>query len=488
MAIEQLLVLGLDGAESTVVEALVADGRMPNLARLRRVGATARLAPLPGLADDASWTTLASGRPPGQHGRFHHAQQVAGTYDVRQVRREDVAAHAFWSGLAAAGLRVAAIDVPKAPLAGGSVTLEVTDWMPHGPPSPTPLVTPSSHPLAQQIVPMTSACEPRHRGAVDEATHAATIRRHGQIRAAFLTQVASEDLDVLVAVASETHCAGHGFWHRHDPDHPEHEPGPDPVAEQYVAADALLGRLLDHVGPGAHVVVTAPIGMGPNHSAAHLLDQVLDQWNGSSGPASPPRALHRRLPRWIRRWTRRLAPATASAITAAAARRDVYRVPHDAVSAALRLNVRGREPWGRIDPGDVDAYCARLTTFLLALQDADTGHPVLDDVIRVSATHPGPASSDFADLLLVWNTDRAVTGVRGPGLAEVRGRATRRTGNHRQGGWITIAGPAIVPSVVPPTMELVDVAPTLAGLVGVELTGVEGVAAALASGPREATA
>lgn len=59
--------LGLDGADWRTIDAMIAEGQLPNFARLRREGATSPLqtlhAPSPVI-----WTTIASGYPPQLHG------------------------------------------------------------------------------------------------------------------------------------------------------------------------------------------------------------------------------------------------------------------------------------------------------------------------------------------------------------------------------------------------------------------------------------
>src|SRR5262249_36901627 len=63
-----LLVVGLDGADWEVIRPLIREGRLPHLARLVGEGTSGTLLSEPPLLSPIIWTTLATGRPPTEHG------------------------------------------------------------------------------------------------------------------------------------------------------------------------------------------------------------------------------------------------------------------------------------------------------------------------------------------------------------------------------------------------------------------------------------
>jgi len=65
---ERAIVLGLDGVDPDVVDLLVAEGQLPNFAKLREAGAHARLLSSEPLLSPILWTTIATGKTPDQHG------------------------------------------------------------------------------------------------------------------------------------------------------------------------------------------------------------------------------------------------------------------------------------------------------------------------------------------------------------------------------------------------------------------------------------
>ena len=63
--------LGLDGVDPDVVDLLIAEGKLPNFARLKTEGASAGLYSPPPLLSPIIWTTIGTGRKPSDHGIGH---------------------------------------------------------------------------------------------------------------------------------------------------------------------------------------------------------------------------------------------------------------------------------------------------------------------------------------------------------------------------------------------------------------------------------
>src|SRR5439155_23988834 len=105
----RLLVLGLDGMDPQVVDLLMAEGKMPHFAKLRQDGAYGRLLSSPPLLSPIIWTTIATGKPPDQHGIGHFVavnektgEQLPVTSQMRRVK-------ALWNILSDGGRRVAVV-------------------------------------------------------------------------------------------------------------------------------------------------------------------------------------------------------------------------------------------------------------------------------------------------------------------------------------------------------------------------------------------
>lgn len=100
----KILVIGLDGADWDILDRLEREGRIPNLARVRREGAWGVMRAEEPLLSPVIWTSLATGRTPRDHG-------IVGFLTVRNgvtepVRSDERQVRAFWNVASEAGLSV----------------------------------------------------------------------------------------------------------------------------------------------------------------------------------------------------------------------------------------------------------------------------------------------------------------------------------------------------------------------------------------------
>ncbi len=103
----KVFIVGLDGADWSIIDRLEAQGRLPNLARLRREGAWGVLRSQPPLLSPIVWTTIATGRRPLDHG-------IMGFLTVRNgktepVRSDERQVRAFWNIASEMGVSVGVI-------------------------------------------------------------------------------------------------------------------------------------------------------------------------------------------------------------------------------------------------------------------------------------------------------------------------------------------------------------------------------------------
>ncbi len=77
---KRVVVIGLDGFEPDIVKALLNQGELPNLARLRKQGGQARLLTTYPAQTPVAWSTFATGTNPGGHGVFDFIRRNPKTY------------------------------------------------------------------------------------------------------------------------------------------------------------------------------------------------------------------------------------------------------------------------------------------------------------------------------------------------------------------------------------------------------------------------
>jgi predicted AlkP superfamily phosphohydrolase/phosphomutase len=77
---QKVIVIGLDGLEPKIVEAMIAVGELPNLAKLAAPDGVARVATTYPAQTPVAWSTFATGTNPGGHGVFDFLRRDPQTY------------------------------------------------------------------------------------------------------------------------------------------------------------------------------------------------------------------------------------------------------------------------------------------------------------------------------------------------------------------------------------------------------------------------
>ncbi len=508
----KVALLVLDAASPELLRRWAASGAMPSLARLLRAGRSAGTLGPEGFFVGATWPTFYMGLDPSHHGIYWLDRLLPGTYRTQRCTSGDFGRHpALWDVLEASGLRTLVLDVPLSRLSPALRGVQVLEWGVHDEvfglrtrPSSTRrriLAEVGPHPVP-------SSCDAPSRTLPEYVAFADALVAGAAARARLTRSlIETEAWDFLIQVFSECHCAGHQLWHFHDERHPGFH-GPDVqttgnlVERVYRGVDEALGAVVASLPAGTTVVVATLHGMAHACGAAHLLDSVLDPLAATTaGPAPHPApsasgtaterlaALYRRLPEGVRRPIHDLRQAVNQHVLARGSPLgfDTSRVRAWHVGMGLgspwsgvRLNLRGREPSGIVEPGaQEDALVASLRDGLCGIVDADTGTPAVREVRRTGELYDGPMLGALPDLLVGWNPDfRLGSRVLGRG-AGARCRLTSprigrveavngygRAGEHRREGMVVVAGDGIGVGALPDPVSTIDLAPTLAAMLG----------------------
>lgn len=540
--------LGLDAADPRHVDAMIAEGVMPALARLRARGATVTLTRPEPYRSELPWTEFATGHSATSTGYWGTLTFDPVTYEV--MVSGALPADPWWA--LGDEARVVAFDVPHSVISERVSGVQVTAWGEHGPESrrsslPVGLLSRLDARFGPHPATMND-CDPGWYSSeyLDALTRALVDGAERRVDALEWLVEQVPDWDLLLTATTEAHSGGHHLAHGFDLAHPLHDGRWGDLAREhlrsvYGALDRSVDRFVRTAGDDAVVVVFALHGMqgnGNDLTSLVLLPELLRRAHGGRPALRCPGLGASVIPapqeQWIdyvstridltardawRNRVKRVLPAPLRQ----AARRSVGRparplgtlctpIPPESgfepgcpqfdpvapdyqvgyryrgdwprmrwfalpsfSDGHVRLNVRGREGHGVVDPSEFVAACQEVVDLVSACRDPGTGRPLLARAVRLRDDAFDP-SGPPADVVLLW--EGMADAAEHPTLGRIGPVPWCRTGEHGPNGWLVASGPGIDARDhgVRPAL---DVPPTLLALAGLPTDPLEGTALVL---------
>lgn len=490
----RLLLIGVDAAEWQLVERFVADGRMPTVCRLLATGTRASLTTPSAQFPDTAWTAIHAGANPARTNKYFDLQYVAETQELVELDDDAIRNRPFWEYLSEAGLRVGVLDAPKFSLSDELNGFQVGNW------------GACSTKTARGATPASLLAEidsrfPRH--PVDSCdSFASTPDGHRELFAGLLEGIRTrgelagwllerEPCDVTFVAFSETHCAGHHLWRYFDPSHHLYETGDpfglaDAMGQVYEAIDREIGELIARAGDDVTTLVFSSQGMGPLRHASGCMAQLVELMGfGAPGTAAAGQRVAK--PNIVQRVKKRMSIPLQLRIKSAlplwlqdrihvfgytGTRRwqkaRAFAVPNTNSVGAIRINVKGRDRFGCVEPGPpFEALCTEIAEALREVCDVETGRPVLARVTVVREQFDGPNVDSLPDLTAAWDQSFDWTCLRSPRFGELQVEPPEgRSGSHTPLGFVVFNGAEIAANAVLPRPSTYQIAPTVLALAG----------------------
>ena len=522
----RVLFLGIDALDRDLASELARSGSMPNFARLLAEGSSVPIRHPYGVWVSAIWPCVATGCTADRLNYYNWCEIDPASYERRLTNVADIRQRPFWEQVSAAGRRVLVVDVPHCGAPEQLNGIFVGEWGAHDRHGglktwpaefTTELVARHGlHPNAR-----IDTYAERSFSPADWAHRKGTKFEAEELERTFddwmagielkeellLELLSREAWDLAVFGMGEAHDVGHILWHQHDPEHPRHDPElrarqGDPLVRMYERLDRSIEKLRAAAGPEAVFVLFCSHGMGPHYDGGAVLDPVLeriDRRHASRGGSGDPPvasvestgALRRLASGSPARWQRAVAPLTAWALRRRYGRalfgptplpeaaylgaRRFYQVPNNDALGGVRFNRIGREAQGVVSADEIPALVELLREELATVINIETGEPVVERVVLLEERMERPAGGDtWPDLFIEWNRRRPIETVWSPSAGRVhRPDCNMRTGDHRARSLLLVADPG-APRGEREETASIDIAPTLAALVGVELEGIDG--------------
>jgi len=498
-----LTILQFDAASASLLGRLLAEGRLPTLAALRERGVWHDLdAPATQFAAGAQHT-LYSGVELADHGLFYPFQWDAAEQRVLYMGHLHAPAP-VWERLGRRGTRTLAVDPyesrpPTDPPPGALVC----GWQLHDRVVLQEWSSPDD--THRRLERLFGAPQPVDevfgRHSVDEmlGLRRRLLAAPDRVADAAELLLAEQRFDLAWLTFCAAHVAGHQFW-----DLSQLDPrGLDASAERvlgsaledvYVAVDAAIGRVLRALPEGGDLMVISPVGMDVNTSRADLLPEMLQAIldpaaeradDAGSTPSSIWR-LRAALPSGLRAKVAGALPErVALDLTARLEMRGMdwsrtRAFAHPAENQGyIRLNLRGRERDGIVDPADADALMDEIAAGIESFRELD-GSPAVKSVEKVRDLFgSGDRAHQLPDLIVKWVDTPAtrLQGLRSERFGTVRrhGVGSGRSGNHTEGdAWALVVPGSSRHATLDRRPRLEDVAATAAALAGEDVSDMVG--------------
>jgi len=497
----KVLVIGLDAAESTLLERWIAEGKLPAMAALQGQGSAYRLGNSWDTLPTAVWPELTSGRRPCNGAAFFPPRQLhTGEAAPRQLLPEEIDPSGFWTIASDAGKRVAAIDLPWTVAPANLNGIFITEWATHdrwfGTASyPGTLVDEIRERHGDYPVHL---CDDDYGASLTERARLAADLLHAvehQTRL-LLDLLGQEAWDLFACAFGQFQCSGHNLWSFMETKQQVPDSLRDAIFEVFSKVDEGIAALRAAAGPDTISVVFASHGMGPLVGGPQLLPEVLVRLGAGSGSGSAAK-IRSRLPIGVRGTVRKLVPAPlrhrlqkaagSLPVPLASSATRAVALPGD-INGYIRLNLKGREPCGSLEPGaETEAELSDIRRALLELQDPAGGERVVRHVVTAEEAFGPDRHPDLPDLMVAFRQDLGVLDAcvsERVGLVKVPFRVVNRSGDHTGEARLWLAGNGFRPGAETGSASSLDIAPTILSLLDVpippELDGRSLVEAALA--------
>ncbi len=468
-----------------MLERWIADGSLPNLARLRERGGYSPCRSTIPHATFPAWSTCVTGVNPGKHGVIDFTQQVEGEYAIRFTNSSARQHPAIWNVLSDQGKRVCVLGVPTTypPEAVNGILVSgfdspVCTGIDHSfvyPPEAYPKVKDWTFADFQE----TDIGSGWHTMALAKLMEG--VERKERITLDLYQQ---EPWDFFMVVFGETDTVSHHFWMHHDPESPRHvAEHQTAIQEIYQRLDKTVGELLDASDDDVVIGVVSDHGFGGAGTGVVYLnnwlarqghlrfspqcDSVLKKLALTVVPDAWRGAIFRRFQGLASKAESQSRFSGIDFAQTCAWSEELNYFP------SIRVNLEGREPQGQVSAEDYDSFCRDLCAELETWE-------VIEKAWRRDEIYSGPYVDRAPDIILELALDEGYSHscLRSRGGEVFRrleahehigGKEKGMNGNHRPDGIFMLSQPFSTD-----TMSLLDVAPTVYDVLGIAAPEMDG--------------
>ena len=363
----RVCVIGLDGTPHSLLQRMVVEGVMPNVASLLRAGSLRRMTSVYPWVSSVAWTTFMTGCNPARHGIFGFVDRDPVTFKTFIPTARQMQAEPLWGILSRAGKRVIVVNVPGTYPPRAVNGILISDFL-----SPTlekavypPTLLPLLKELGYRIDTDPWLARASREKFLPDLYDALEKRTR-----TLLHLLDTQPWDFFMGVIMETDRLHHFLFEPMEQGDPVYAPA---FFDVYRRIDGFIGEVRRRLDEGTTLILMS------DHGFCSIRREVYyNRWLYDAG--------------YLR--FRQVPPNDLSDLSPGS-------LAYSLDPGRIFVNLKGREREGRVAPGaEYERLRERLIAEAETLRDPDTGErPVLRAYRREELYH-GPLLANAADIIL----------------------------------------------------------------------------------------
>ncbi len=467
------ILLGVDGATFHILDYLIAEGMMPNMSRFMDGGVRAELLSTRHPLTPPAWTTLMTGREPGNHGIFDFIWAERRDQEVYFTLNNfrDIQVETVWSMVSRAGGRATTLNYPlmaPPPEINGTIIPGLVSWK-H--------LRRSIHPkdLYDRLKELPGFNPKEVAWDFDREKKATKVipreeikswvehhlRREQQWYQIFEYLQSNRPSDLTGILLDGVDKLQHICWRHLDPDcsatvADDFDREVQQLALQYFKdLDKFFGYVMDTARDQMRIFVASDHGFGPTEKVFRVNEWLSEKgylkWTDTENLSKDER---KKLEYMANNhfvhldWDNTIAYAQSSATN------------------GIHIQVQSAPGEPGISPNEYEDFCTRLCDELLAIEDPATGTRVVTEVLRREEAFPGAKNDRCPDLTLKLFDHGFISTLRKQPILWDRPEVA---GTHQPEGIFMAYGPGIKRGVRLELQSISDITPTLLHSLGMEI-------------------
>ena len=364
---KRVVVIGLDGVPYSYVQQLFRAGELPNLQAIVGEGSLLQMDTTVPNVSSVAWSSFMTGQNPGKHNIFGFVERQPGSLKTFIPTSRTMRSPALWEILSAAGKRVFAMNVPVTYPSRSVNGIVVGCFL-----SPSVEKAAPNAEVAQALKRLNYCVDADPlRARQNKDTFLPHLDEVFERRIAAMRYFwQQEPWDFFMAHIMETDRLHHFFWEEMEQGHATYAPA---FAEFYRRVDQLLGEVRSWLDADTTLIVLSDHGFCTIKQEVYVNTWLHDADYLQYSTAQP----------------QSLGDIAATSVA------------YSLDPGRIFLNVRGREPAGRIAPGaEYERTRREIAEAIMAMRDPATGEPMVKRVYAREELYHGPYADAGADLVL----------------------------------------------------------------------------------------